>query len=64
MDKVYSYTGMVLDGFGNCIETSWHGETIAGSMKQAISQLKYRYREECNLPKHAKLQLPGTVEEV
>lgn len=64
MDKVYTYCGRVFDGFGNCINTLWRGETIASSKKQAISQLKFRYRQECNLPKHAKLQLSGTVKEV
>lgn len=55
--KHYVYKGPVYDNFGNLIESNWYGQTSAPRSERAISNLKYRYRVECNLPMCTKLDL-------
>lgn len=55
--KHYIYKGPVYDNFGNLIESNWYGQTSAYGTKRAISNLKHRYRVECNLPMCTKLTL-------
>lgn len=50
-ETLYSYRGPIWDHFYEIlIEERWQGETIASSKEKAISNLKYQYRKECNLP--------------
>lgn len=60
MDR-YSYNGPVLV-FGNCVTSSWKGETFAISEKKAKSNLKYQYKKQCNLIASTKIELPGKIE--
>lgn len=53
----YIYHGFVLDSFDHLIEERWYGETSASTKEKAISNLKYQYKKECNLPIGARLYL-------
>lgn len=58
--KTYSYKGPVML-FDNCIERSWTAETWAISKAKAMNNLIYRYKQDHNLAKQAKVSLPGQL---
>lgn len=57
----YAYGGLVLDRFGNVMETYWTSETWAESRQKAKSNLMCQYKKERNLPMHCKIELPGRI---
>lgn len=60
--KLYTYQGPVMF-FDKCIERFWSASTFATSAKKAISNLKYRYKQDFNLADNAKISLPGKIVE-
>lgn len=56
--KAYVYKGPVML-FDTCVERCWTAETLAVSMAKARSNLTYRYKEDHNLARQAKISLPG-----
>lgn len=54
--KRYSYKGPVCE-FDRCIAHIWTAETSAPSKKKALSNLTYRFKQENNKIKTAKITL-------
>lgn len=59
--KRYSYKGPVCE-FGRCIAHMWTGETSATSKQKALSNLAFRFKQDNNKIKTAKITLdPGKL---
>lgn len=58
--KLYSYNGSVMM-FDTCIERSWKASTWAISDKKAKSNLIFRYKNEHDLARNAKISLPDKI---
>lgn len=63
MNKIYSYAGIVLDGFGKILDNYWEGETWASSKSKAKSNLMHQYKKDRGMPLHTKVDLPATIRE-
>lgn len=57
--KRYSYKGPVCE-FDRCIAHMWTAETSATSAKKALSNLAYRFKQENNKIKTAKITLDSS----
>lgn len=55
----YIFVGQVLDQFGDIIDRHWRGETVAGSLAKAKSNLKYQWKKNYNYPSGTKVILDG-----
>lgn len=62
-NKVYSYAGIVLDGFGKILDNYWEGETWAPNKSKAKSNLMYQYKKSREMPLHTKIDLPSAIRE-
>lgn len=60
-ERTYIYRGAVLDGFGNLLDTTWFGQTIANSQRKARSNLAYRYKKERGMPMHVRIDFPEKI---
>lgn len=58
--KIYSYSGPVVVN-GSVTDWKWKTTTWASSKRKAISNLKYRYKDICKLPKNANVKLEGSI---
>ncbi len=58
--KRYLYKGPVCE-FGRVITSMWTAETSAPSEKKAISNLAFRFKQDHNKTKTAKITLPGKL---
>lgn len=58
--NLYTYDGPVIE-FDACIASDWHGETIAGSEKKAISNLIFQFKKKTNRACWSKISLPGKL---
>ena len=58
--KIYNYVGPVMR-FDRCIENNWNASTYACSERQALNNLKYRYRKTHNLARNSDVSLPGKI---
>lgn len=63
-NKTYRYSGPVVSTEGFLYERNWVTETWAPSKKKALSNLKFRYKRDNNIPYGVTLDLPGKLEEV
>lgn len=55
----YIFRGQVLDQFGGILDRHWRGETVAGSLAKAKSNLNYQWKKTHNFPSGAKVILDG-----
>jgi hypothetical protein len=58
--KKYVYDGPIME-FGRCVQSNWHGETMANSDKKAKNNLIYRWKKENNRESYTKIILPNEV---
>jgi hypothetical protein len=58
--RIYSYSGPVMR-FEKCVENNWIASTLAVSERQAINNLKHRYRMKENLSRNSDISLPGKI---
>lgn len=56
-EKHYIYHGPVYNTFNNLIEERWYGETTAPTKEKALSNLKYRFRQERDIMTCCRLYL-------
>lgn len=59
MEK-YIYDGPVFE-FDICVNSRWHGETMASSNKKAINNLAYQYKKQTNRTASTSINLPGKL---
>lgn len=57
----YQYKGQVTDIFGNVIDRSFTGRTIAGSEKKALNNLQFQWKMSHNYPRDSKIFLSGVL---
>lgn len=46
----YIFNGQVVDQFGTILDRHWRGETVAGSLAKAKSNLNYQWKKTHNFP--------------
>lgn len=56
----YVYVGPVY-AFGRCLSDRWRAETLAPSNAKALSNFKYRFKQDFGYAVGAKIDLPGDI---